>query len=55
MADGKWQWNEEFQVQGLELDWSCVTWDGDLRFNGSGWNFHRLRGDRWIEAIGWKC
>ena len=22
----------EFQVQGLELDWTCVTWDGDLRF-----------------------
>jgi hypothetical protein len=40
----------EFQVQGLELDWTCVTWDGDLRFNGSGWNFHRFRGDRWIEV-----
>jgi hypothetical protein len=26
----------EFQVQGLELDWMCVTWDGDLRFNGNG-------------------
>ena len=22
----------EFQVQGLELDWACVTWDGDLRY-----------------------
>jgi hypothetical protein len=21
----------EFQVQGLELDWTCVAWDGDLR------------------------
>jgi hypothetical protein len=37
----------EFQVQGLELDWACVTWDGDLRFNGSGWSFHDFRGDRW--------
>lgn len=37
----------EFQVQGLELDWACVTWDGDLRFNGSGWNYHDFRGDRW--------
>jgi len=36
----------EFQVQGLELDWACVTWDGDLRFNGSGWKFHDFRGDR---------
>jgi hypothetical protein len=38
----------EFQVQGLELDWMCVTWDGDLRFNGSGWSYHDYRGDKWI-------
>ncbi len=37
----------EFQVQGLELDWTCVTWDGDLRFDGSRWSFHDFRGDRW--------
>jgi hypothetical protein len=30
----------ELQVQGLKLDWVCVTWDGDFRFNGSGWNYH---------------
>jgi hypothetical protein len=37
----------EFQVQGLELDWVCVTWDGDLRFAGSAWSFHDFRGKRW--------
>jgi len=37
----------EFQVQGLELDWVCVTWDADFRFNGSAWNYHDFRGDRW--------
>jgi hypothetical protein len=37
----------EFQVQGLEVDWACVTWDGDLRFTGSGWSFHDFRGKRW--------
>jgi hypothetical protein len=37
----------EFQVQGLELDWVCVTWDGDFRFNGAGWDYHDFRGDRW--------
>lgn len=37
----------EFQVQGLELDWACVTWDGDLRRNGTGWDFHDFRGKRW--------
>lgn len=37
----------EFQVQGLELDWACVTWDGDLRFKGPGWGYHDFRGNRW--------
>jgi hypothetical protein len=37
----------EFQVQGLELDWTCVTWDGDLRSTDSGWSFHDFRGSRW--------
>ncbi|MDD3518767.1 MAG: DUF2075 domain-containing protein [Chromatiales bacterium] len=37
----------EFQVQGLELDWTCVTWDADFRFNGNGWNYHDFRGSRW--------
>jgi hypothetical protein len=37
----------EFQVQGLELDWVCVTWDADLRFNHSGWNYHSFRGSTW--------
>jgi DUF2075 family protein len=37
----------EFQVQGLELDWVCVAWCGDFRFNGSGWDYHDFRGNRW--------
>lgn len=37
----------EFQVQGLELDWVCVTWDGDLRYAGNGWSYHDFRGKRW--------
>ena len=37
----------EFQVQGLELDWTCVTWDGDLRFTDSTWSFHDFRGKAW--------
>jgi hypothetical protein len=39
----------EFQVQGLELDWTCVNWDGDLRFSGDGWSYHDFRGDRWTQ------
>jgi len=37
----------EFQVQGLELDWTCVSWDGDFRFTDAGWSYHAFRGDRW--------
>jgi hypothetical protein len=37
----------EFQVQGLELDWTCVTWDGDLRHVGGAWSYHDFRGSRW--------
>jgi len=37
----------EFQVQGLELDWACVVWDGDLRLSGEGWTHHQFRGTRW--------
>lgn len=37
----------EFQVQGLELDWTCVVWDGDLRFSSAGWEHWGFRGDRW--------
>jgi hypothetical protein len=37
----------EFQVQGLELDWACVTWDGDLRYSGGDWSYHDFRGKRW--------
>ncbi|MDP1578667.1 MAG: DUF2075 domain-containing protein [Candidatus Didemnitutus sp.] len=37
----------EFQVQGLEVDWAVVTWDGDFRFKGSGWGFHDFRGAKW--------
>ncbi len=26
----------EFDVQGLELDWACVTWDADFRYTETG-------------------
>ena len=40
----------EFQVQGLELDWTCVTWDGDLRVNDGAWRYHDFRGNRWTNV-----
>lgn len=37
----------EFDVQGLELDWACVTWDADFRHSLSGWSHHSFCGNRW--------
>lgn len=37
----------EFDVQGLELDWTCVTWDADFRFTQDGWEHWSFCGDRW--------
>ena len=38
----------EFHVQGLELDWACVTWDADFRYSPNGWECKSFCGNRWI-------
>ena len=37
----------EFHVQGLELDWVCVTWDADFSHTKNGWKHRSFRGNRW--------
>jgi hypothetical protein len=37
----------EFHVQGLELDWACVTWDADFRYGPNGWDERSFVGDKW--------
>ncbi len=37
----------EFQVQGLELDWTCISWDADFRFQNGEWSHHSFVGTRW--------
>jgi len=37
----------EFHVQGLELDWTCVTWDADFRHTETGWSHWSFIGTRW--------
>lgn len=37
----------EYRVQGLELDWACVTWDADFRRVGTSWSHHKFVGDSW--------
>ncbi len=42
----------EIQVQGLELDYACVLWDADMRFEDGAWNFYRFnRQTKWVKQI----
>ena len=40
----------EIQVQGLELDYTCVLWDADMRCEDNQWHFYRFNGTtKWNE------
>lgn len=36
----------EFDIQGLELDYSIVAWDSDFRFDGTEWTYYNFVGNR---------
>ena len=38
----------EIQVQGLELDYACVLWDADMRYEEGKWEFYKFNGkNKW--------
>jgi len=38
----------EFDIQGLELDWTCLVWGGDLRRGSDSWEFCEFNGsNKW--------
>jgi DUF2075 family protein len=37
----------QYQVQGLEMDYTVVCWDGDLRRNNSEWQAWKMSGSNW--------
>lgn len=37
----------EFDIQGLELDWTCVAWDGDFYYHKNQWNYKKFTGTTW--------
>ena len=42
----------EIQVQGLELDYTCLLWDADMRCENGEWHFYKFNGQtRWTEQI----
>ncbi|MBR6517846.1 MAG: DUF2075 domain-containing protein [Bacilli bacterium] len=43
----------EIQVQGLELDYTCVLWDADMRYEDGKWGFYKFNGQtKWIKQKG---
>lgn len=42
----------EIQVQGLELDYTCVFWDADVRYNGKEWEYYSFNStsSRWNQV-----
>ena len=43
----------EIQVQGLELDYTCLLWDADMRCGNGKWHFYRFNGQtKWVEQKG---
>ncbi len=40
----------EIQVQGLELDYTCLLWDADMRYENGEWHYYRFnKQTRWDE------
>ena len=37
----------EFDIQGLEIDYSILAWDADLRFANGTWTYHLFKGSKW--------
>lgn len=37
----------EFEIQGLELDWSIVCWDANFRFNKNEFEYYNFKGTKW--------
>ncbi len=37
----------EFDIQGLELDWTGLCWDADLRMESGRWSFYNFKGTKW--------
>ncbi len=37
----------EFDIQGLEIDWACIAWGGNLYIEKSEWKYQNFKGSKW--------
>ena len=42
----------EFDIQGLELDWTCVAWDSNLYRRDGNWEYRKFTGTTWKSING---
>ncbi len=43
----------EIQVQGLELDYTCLVWDADVRYENNDWNYYTFTSQsKWKKVVG---
>jgi len=42
----------EFDIQGLELDWTCVAWDSNLYRKDGNWEYRKFTGTTWKSING---
>jgi DUF2075 family protein len=38
----------EFDIQGLELDWAGICWDGDFHHDHGQWKYQAFKGTKWL-------
>jgi len=38
----------EFDIQGLEIDWSCLIWGANFHLNKGKWKHQNFRGSKWM-------
>jgi hypothetical protein len=37
----------EFDIQGLEIDWSCLAWGANFYLENNTWNYQNFKGSKW--------
>ncbi len=37
----------EFDIQGLELDWTCMCWGADFYLEKNRWKYRSFKGTKW--------
>ena len=38
----------EFDIQGLEIDWTCIAWGANFHLNNGKWKHQNFKGSKWM-------